>query len=85
MEDYRLEISYLYVEQNTEVVLPLDISSLEIMLDISSLDIYIRNMAAKSVLYLKESGELRHIIVEHDIVLRTILGSHLLQGTGHQD
>ena len=43
-------------------------ANLELILDIPLIDIFIKNIAAKSVLRLKESGELKHVQVGHGTV-----------------
>ena len=58
-------------------------ASLETMLDILPLDIFIRNIAAKSVLRLKESGELRHDHIGHGAVLGELISSTLFQETDY--
>ena len=49
----------------------------------SSLDIFIRNIAAKSVLCQKESIELRHDHIRHGTVLGELINSNLFQGTDY--
>lgn len=48
------------------------------MLDIHSLDIFMKNIAAKTVLLLKELAELKHDHVGHGIVLRAMIGSNFV-------
>lgn len=52
--------------------------SLEIMLDILSLDIFIKNIAAKSDLRLKESAEVLRFYLERDGQLDLVLETDYL-------
>lgn len=56
-------------------------AGLDIILDVSPLDIYIKIITANSPLRLKESEELMHDQDGHGTILRAIIGSNLIQST----
>ena len=75
----------------SHIILPLDYrchqttpqASLEMMLDVPPLNIFIRNIAAKSVIRLKKSVELKHDHIGHGTVLRELNSLNLFQGTDY--